>query len=177
MNEKILIIDQEPDVLRTLERILIKKSYEVKSALGSKEAIDLIKSKSFQLLIMDIRMQDMDGLEFIKQVKKLDEELQIIVITGFVSVENAVKALRDSGVADFITKPLDNIDQLLIPIGEALQKRRMHREAKALVNTLEQTNEEMQLRVKELTLKLSDKNTQGEPEGAEHKYTENPKRN
>ena len=159
MNKKILIIDQEPDVLKALETILIKKGYGVRSALGGEEAIDLIKSEPFELVIMDIRMEGMDGLEFIEQVKNLDDETEVIVITGFASIENAVIALRDRGAADFITKPLDNVDQLFIAIDKALQKRRMHREVKALVTTLKQANEEMKLRVKELTKQLSNKNT------------------
>jgi DNA-binding NtrC family response regulator len=108
---------------------------------------------------MDIRMPDVDGLEFIKQVKNLDDEIEIIVITGFASIKNAVTALRDSGAADFITKPLDNIDQLFIAIDKALQKRHTHREIKALVITLEQANEQMKLRVAELAKKLSNKHT------------------
>jgi len=160
MNEKILIIDQEPSVLKTLENLLVKKGYQVRSALKGEEALGLIKSEPFQLVIMDIRMPDVDGLEFIKQVKNLDDEIEIIVITGFASIENAVIALRDSGAADFIAKPLDNIDQLFIAIDKALQKRCMHREIKALVTTLVQANEEMKLRVEELAKKLSNKNTQ-----------------
>ncbi len=155
MSEKILIIDQEPDVLKTLKNLLVKKGYQVSSALRGEEALGLVKSEPFQLVIMDIRMPDVDGLEFIKQVKNLDDEIEVIVITGFASIENAVTALRDSGAADFITKPLDNIDQLFIAIDKALQKRRMHREVKALVTTLEQANEEMKLRVAELAKKLS----------------------
>ncbi len=171
MNEKILIIDQEPYVLKTLETILIKKSYEVRSVLGSKEAIDLIKSEPFHLVVMDIRMSEMDGMDFIRQVKKLDDEIEIIVITGSVTIENVVTALRDSGAADFITKPLDSIDQLFIAIDKALQKRHTHREIKALVITLEQANEQMKLRVAELAKKLSNKHTQGVSEGNEHKRT------
>ncbi len=160
MNEKILIIDQEPDVLKTLENLLVKQGYQVSSALRGEEAFGLVKSEPFQLVIMDIRMPDVDGLEFIKQVKNLDDEIEIIVITDSVSIKNAVTALRDSGAADFITKPLDNIDQLFIAIDKALQKRYTHREIKALVTSLEQTNEEMKLRVAELAKKLSNINTQ-----------------
>lgn len=169
MNEKILIIDQEPDVLKALETLLVKKGYQVRSALKGEEAFGLVKSEPFQLVIMDIRMPDVDGLEFLKQIKNLDDEIEVIVITGFASIENAVIALRDSGAVDFITKPLDNIDQLFIAIDKALHKRRMHREVKTLVATLEQANEKMTRSVKELVKKLSDKNTRGVSEGNEHK--------
>jgi len=169
MNEKILIIDQEPDVLRTLETILIKKSYEVRSALGSKDAVDLIKSEPFELVIMDIRMKGMKGLEFIKQVKNLDDEIEVIVITGSVSIENAVTALRDSGAADFITKPLDNIDQIFIAIDKALQKRSVRREIKTLVIRVEQAKAELECSINELTEKLSNANIQGISKGTEHK--------
>ena len=127
MNEKILIIDHEPDILRALEAILTKEGYQVRSASGSEEAISVSKSEPFDLVIMDIRMPGMDGLEFMRQIKKSGDDIEVIVLTGSVSIENAVKALRDDGAFDFLTKPLENVDQLINSVKEALQKHRLHR--------------------------------------------------
>jgi DNA-binding NtrC family response regulator len=156
MNEKILLVDQEPYILKTLENTLVKKGYQIRSALRDEEAFGLVRSESFQLVITEIRIPNVEGLEFIKQVKALDNEIEVIVITGFASIENAVTALRDSGAADFITKPLDNIDQLFIAIDKALQKGRMRREIKTLLNGVKQAQTELECRLNALTGKLSE---------------------
>ena len=65
MNEKILIIDREPDILNTLDTTLTQKGFHIKSAAGYEEAIGLIKSEAFDLVIMEIRMPTMDGFDFI----------------------------------------------------------------------------------------------------------------
>jgi len=127
MNEKILIIDHEPDIRKDLETILAKKSYQVMTASGSEAAISVLKSESLDLVIMDIRMPEMDGLEFMREVKKLGDDVEIIVLTGSVSVENAVKALRDDGAFDFLAKPLKNVEQLINSVKEALQKQRLYK--------------------------------------------------
>lgn len=127
MNEKILIIDHEPDIRKDLETILAKKGYQVMAASGSEAAISVLKSEPLDLVIMDIRMPGMDGLEFMREVKKLGDDIEVIVLTGSVSVENAVKALRDDGAFDFLTKPLKNVDQLINSVKEALQKQRLHK--------------------------------------------------
>jgi DNA-binding NtrC family response regulator len=127
MNEKILIIDHEPDILSTLEAILTKEGYQVRSASGSEEAISVSKSGPLDLVIMDIRMPGMDGLNFMRQLKKLDDNIEVIVLTGSPSIENAVKALRDDGAFDFLTKPLENVDQLINSVREALQKHRLYK--------------------------------------------------
>ena len=127
MNEKILIIDHEPDIRKSLETILAKKGYQVMTASGSEAGISVLKSEPLDLVIMDIRMPGMDGLEFMREVKKLGDDVEVIVLTGSVSIENAVKALRDDGAFDFLAKPLKNMDQLINSVEKALQKQRLHK--------------------------------------------------
>ena len=74
---------------------------------------------------MDIRLPDVDGLEFVKEIKELNGGVGIIVLTGSVSIDNAVKLLRDREVLDFLTKPLENKSILTDSVRQALQKRRM----------------------------------------------------
>jgi len=127
MNEKILIIDHEPDIRKGLETILVKKGYQVMTASGSEAAISVLKSEPLDLVIMDIRMPGMDGLEFMREVKKLGDDVEVIVLTGSPSIENAVKALRHNGAFDFLTKPLENMDQLINSVEKALKKHRLHK--------------------------------------------------
>jgi DNA-binding NtrC family response regulator len=143
MNEKILIIDHEPDILRTLEAILAKEGYQVRSASGCEEVMSVLKSEPFDLVIMDIRMPGTDGLEFMRQIKKLGDDIEVIVVTGSASIENAVKALRDEGAFDFLTKPLENADQLINRVKEALQRLKLHKKNRALFRRLRQVNEEL----------------------------------
>lgn len=169
MNEKILIVDREPDILKTLETILAKEGYRVRSASGCKEAFDFINSETFQLVIADIRVPEMSGLEFIKQMKKLDDDMEVIVLTGFSSIDNAVQALRDTGAVDFITKPLENVDQLLTSIDRAMQKQKLHRKNSERLKTLEKTKKDLEFRVNELTAELDELYEKVQSESPAHK--------
>lgn len=140
-NPKILIIDDEPDILRTLGNILTTGGFQVRKALNGVEAIEIFKAESFDLVITDIRMPWMDGLEVMKQIKQLDEDMGVIILTGFASIENAVKALRNNGAYDYLTKPLENIDELIITVNNALERRRLQIANKSLVKELKQTKE------------------------------------
>lgn len=129
MNEKILIIDRESDIRKTLETLLRKEGYQVRSTSGGEEAIDIFKSEPFDLVIMDINMPGSNGLQVMRKIKKLDEEIEVIILTGSMSIENAVKALRHDGAFDFLTKPLENVDQLINSVEKALQKHRLHKKS------------------------------------------------
>jgi len=127
MNEKILIIDREPDIRKTLEILLRKEGYQVRSASEGDEAVDTLKSEPFDLVIMDINMPVTSGLKVLRKMKKLDEDIKVIVLTGSASIDNAVQALRHNGAFDFLTKPLENLDQLIISVKQALEKCRLHK--------------------------------------------------
>ena len=123
MNEKILVIDREPDILKTLETLLRKEGYQVRSASGGDEAVDTFESERFDLVIMDINIPVTSGLKVLRKMKKLDEDIKVIVLTGSASIDNAVQALRHNGAFDFLIKPLKNGEQLIISIKQALEKR------------------------------------------------------
>jgi len=123
MNEKILIIDREPDIRKTLETLLRREGYQVRSASGGEEAIDTLKSDPSDLVIMDINMPGTNGLQVMRKIKKLDEDIEVIVLTGSANIDNAVKALRHNGAFDFLTKPLETLDELITTVKQALEKR------------------------------------------------------
>lgn len=129
MNEKILIIDREADIRKNLETLLRKNGYLVRSASRADEAIEALKSTSFDLVIMDIRIPDMNGLQLMKQIKDIDDDLEIIVLTGATSPKDIINVLRGSrGAIDFLSKPLDNLDQLTVSIERALVEQKLKRE-------------------------------------------------
>ncbi len=136
MNEKILIIDREPDILKTLETLLRKEGYQVRSASGGDEAVDTFKSEPFDLVIMDINMPVTSGLKVLRKMKKLDEDIRVIVLTGSASIDNAVQALRHNGAFDFLVKPLKNGEQLITSVKQALEKPRSNKGKNAFVKTL-----------------------------------------
>ncbi|MEA1878739.1 MAG: response regulator, partial [Bacteroidota bacterium] len=136
MNKKILIIDKEPETLGTLETILTKKGYKIRSTTDCNEATRIFKSESFDLVIADIRIPGQDGLAFIRQLKSLDEDTEIIVLTGSPTIQNIIQAMRSNGAFDLLTKPLENLDQLFISVDQALEKTRLNREKSAFIKKL-----------------------------------------
>ena len=149
MNEKILVVDDEQDILEALDGILTPQGFQVRRASSGIEAIEIFKSEPFDLVITDIRMPQMDGMEVLKQVKQLDESVEVIMLTSFATMENAIMALRDDGAFDYLTKPLEDIDNLLIPVNQALERRRLRLENKNLIKKLEKANAGLKLEIVE----------------------------
>ena len=88
MNEKILIIDREPDIRKALETLLKKQGYQVQSASVGEEAMDALKSEPSDLVIMDINMPGTNGLQVMRNIKELEEGIEVIVLTGLNSIDN-----------------------------------------------------------------------------------------
>jgi DNA-binding NtrC family response regulator len=131
MAEKILIVDDEPDMLRLLSMILRDKtSYEITTTNNPIEAIELAKKGGFDLVLSDLKMPGLDGIEIIEAVKKVDEDVPVIIITAFASVESASEAIQKGGF-DFITKPFRK-EQILFTIDKALKWLKVQRENKML---------------------------------------------
>jgi len=143
MNEKILVIDDEPDILKTLEMTLSQEGYHVTTATGGEAALEIFRRQTFELVITDMRMPGMDGIEVIRQVKDLDPDVEAIVLTGYATLENAVLSLRNVGAFDYLTKPLENIDEIFMAVEKALEKRRLTLENRALLQDLKDKEQEL----------------------------------
>ena len=132
---KILIVDDEPDMLKLLSMILREKtSYEITTTNNPMEAIELAKQGGFDLVISDLKMPVLDGMEIIDAVKKIDEDIPVIIITAFASVESASEAIQKGGF-DFITKPFRK-EQILFTIDKAFKWLKVQRENKMLKEQL-----------------------------------------
>ncbi|MEW6201080.1 MAG: sigma-54 dependent transcriptional regulator [bacterium] len=117
---KILIADDEAEIREMLARFLEKENYCVERAESGKKAVELISKNDFNLIISDIKMPDMGGMELLEYVKRLPRKINIVLMTGYASIENAVEALK-LGAFDYIGKPPD-FDRLQIIIRNALEK-------------------------------------------------------
>ena len=138
-----------------MEILLKKEGYQVKGYPTGKAAMGLFKSQAFDLVIADIRLRKIDGLELIRQFKSVDEDIEIIVLTGSATIESVVKAMRAKGAFDLLTKPMENIDQFFDSIAQALKQTKLNREKKVFVQGLAQAKEKLEYHVEELTKELN----------------------
>jgi PAS domain S-box-containing protein len=126
----ILIIDDEKIIRDGAERILTKEKWKVTTAENGAQGLELIEKGEFQILLLDLMMPGISGMEVLKKVQEIHPDLLVIVITGYATVENAVEAMK-SGAYDFIPKPFTP-DQLRIVVRRALDRLNLKREAELL---------------------------------------------
>ncbi len=176
MKEKILIVDDKPDILHVLETLLTAEGFQVRKASGGRQALDIFQSESADLVITDITMPGMDGLELIRQLKALNDEVEIVVLTGFASIDNAIEALHGNGAFDFLKKPLDHIDAFFHTIHQALEKRRLRIQNRTLLEELRIHRDNLEKLVKERTAELVRSNEHLQRESIERKRAEQASR-
>jgi DNA-binding NtrC family response regulator len=141
MAERILIVDDEIDMLELLELIITDRTeYEVVTTNTPLEVPELLRKEPFDLLITDLRMPDIDGIELIEMVRQVDDQLPFIVITAYGTIESAVEAMR-KGAFDYITKPFRQ-EQILLTIEKVMKWRRLQKENIALKAELEKMKKE-----------------------------------
>lgn len=124
--ERVLVVDDESVVLDACTRALRHLAYDVRAVSSGAEALSLLKSESFDLLLTDLKMPELDGIELLRQVRQLDPHLTTMVLTGHGTIESALASIRQ-GVSGFVLKPF-TLQELGEAVGEALEKRRLLRE-------------------------------------------------
>jgi two-component system response regulator HydG len=124
--EKILVVDDEASHRTMLKAVLTSEGYQISEADDGKTAIEAVEGESYDLILMDVRMTELDGIEAMQEIKKISPAIPIIIMTAYGSVETAVDALK-SGAYDYLTKPLD-IEELKILIQKALDHYRLREE-------------------------------------------------
>lgn len=135
-NKEILIVDENAEMRETLIDILSEEGYEITGvgtiALAKKE----LKKKFYSVILVDLKPPDGTGLELLKEIKKINNEISIIIFTGFASLENTISALNEGAFA-YIQKPL-NLDEVKIHIKKALKIQKLSFDNKNLINRLEE---------------------------------------
>ncbi|MCY7356046.1 MAG: sigma-54 dependent transcriptional regulator [Rudanella sp.] len=119
--ERILIVDDNNDICLLLERFLGKQGYKTASALRGEDGLALVRKDSFELVICDFKLPDIDGLEMLRRIKVISPKTSVIIITGYSDVRVAVQAVKH-GAYDYVTKPLYP-DEILYTIKSALERR------------------------------------------------------
>lgn len=135
MTEKILVVDDEDIIRESLSYILKKEKYDVEEAANGRIAFDMLKETSYDLVITDIEMPEMKGIELLDEIKKLNLQTNTIVITAYGSMETAIAALR-SGASDYILKPVE-FDELLFKVKKLFEVRDLHLENRILRKELQ----------------------------------------
>jgi len=119
---QILIMEDEMSVAKGLELVLSEEGYTVDLAMTGRSALDNFSQKAFDLLIADLRLPDIDGMEVIKKVKNSRPDTEVIVVTGFSTVSSAVEAMK-LGATDYLSKPFTD-DELMSAVRVALQEKK-----------------------------------------------------
>jgi len=122
----ILIVDDDESIRDMLSIVLKDENYNVLTAEDGKKALILMKKNTVHLVISDIKMPDMDGIELLNEIKKRNDKLPVIMITGYASTNDAIEAMK-IGAEQYITKPF-NIDELKVVIEKAIYKKKIEEE-------------------------------------------------
>lgn len=124
---RILVVDDEEVVCRFLKRVLDAHGHRVEVCHGGREAIARLEDDSFDLVITDLKMPSVGGIDVLRKARELDPLCEVVVITAYASVESAVEVMK-LGAYDYISKPF-NVDRIRIVVDKALEKRRLLRAA------------------------------------------------
>lgn len=131
MAEKILLVDDETDMLKLLSMIIREKTpYETAGTNNPYEALELVQNSEFSLVITDLKMPGLDGIELLERIRKFNAEMPVIFITAYGTIESAMEAMGKGGF-DFITKPFKK-EQILYTIEKALKLVRLQEENRLL---------------------------------------------
>ena len=126
----ILIIDDEKSIRKTLTEILSYEGYKIEEAADGEEGLKKFKEKNFDIVLCDIKMPKLDGIEFLEKAREINDEVPIIIISGHGNIETAVEAVK-KGAYDYISKPPD-LNRMLITLRNAMEKTTLVAETKVL---------------------------------------------
>ncbi|MGB9629407.1 MAG: HD domain-containing phosphohydrolase [Thermodesulfobacteriota bacterium] len=140
MEDRILVVDDEVTITNVISRRLSKEGYSCTSAHNGREGLSQFYKNRFSLIISDIKMPEMDGMEFLKQVKAIHPAMMVIMVTAYPEIDMAVEAMR-LGAYDFLIKPID-LDLLVFSVKKAFEKRKLEMEVEAYHMNLERLVEE-----------------------------------
>ncbi len=132
----ILVIDDEEIMREILDTLLSREGYDVRVASSGAEGLELARATPFDAAIVDIMMPGLDGIATLDELKRVDEDLAVIIITAYASVESAISAMKN-GAFDYITKPFKN-DEVLVVIRNAMERRRLVNENRALRQNIQE---------------------------------------
>lgn len=147
----ILVVDDEPNVLRSIRRLFRREPHQVLTAAGAREALDVLEREPVHLLMADQRMPGMTGIQLVQQVKERHPDVMRIVFTGYVDMNTAIDAINKGEVFRFVTKPWQDEDLKQV-VHQALTQYELVAENRKLMNLIERQN----LRLRQLNQQLEE---------------------
>ena len=125
-NFNVLLVDDELEFLATLVKRLTRRGLNISTAKNGKDALKIIGAKVIDVVVLDVRMPGIDGIQTLREIKKKDPLMEVIMLTGHASVEVAIEGM-ELGAFDYLMKPAD-IDELFYKLQDAFKKKTIQRE-------------------------------------------------
>src|SRR6187397_1664227 len=135
-NGTILVVDDEEIMREILETLLTREGYDVRLAASGAEGLEMARALPFDAAIVDIMMPGLDGIATLDELKRIDEDLAVLIITAYASVESAIAAMK-GGAFDYITKPFKN-EEVLVVVRNAMERRRLVTENRSLRQNIQE---------------------------------------
>lgn len=130
MRQRILLTEDDNVQRDIITDILLKNGYDVKGVNSGEAAVDALKADNFHMLLTDLRMGGIDGLELLRQAKRLQPDMEVVVMTAYATVKTAVTAMKE-GATDYLAKPFDK-DELLLTVERALERAQLRQQNQQL---------------------------------------------
>ncbi len=147
---RILLVNEEDYLRNSLSQILSYDGHDITEASSGEEALETFREKTFPLVITDINLTDIGGVELLKKVKETDRDTEVILITSFASLETAITAIRN-GAYDYLIKNFEDFELISDVVNRAAEKIRLSAENRKLVKELEKKREELEFDNKKLS--------------------------
>ncbi len=148
----ILVVDDEDRIRNVICRILKTTAHHVEQAVDGQDAFDCFTKNEFNLVIVDLRMPNMDGESLMREIIRINQHTSFIVMTGHGDLQEAYTLLKEFRIADFIQKPLNNPSQLIFSVENALEKQRILQQVLEQTKLLKDTNAQLLREINERTL-------------------------
>ena len=143
-NATVVLVDDEEMVLTSLQSLLsLETDHTVESFKNPADALAFIKENDIHLVVSDYLMPEMDGITFLGEVRKISPDVPRIILTGYADKENAIKAINEVGLFQYIEKPWDN-DDLLIIIRNGLERSQLLRKLQQKISEIDEAYDELQ---------------------------------
>jgi len=143
MDMDLLVVDDEETLRSVVSQVLTADGFVVAEAASGEEALEAFRAKSHSLVITDIRMGGMSGIELLTQIKQHNPDTQVVIMTSHASLDSALTALR-AGAYDYLIKPFESLDLISAVAGRAAEKARLVSQNRQLLEQLKRANEELQ---------------------------------
>jgi DNA-binding NtrC family response regulator len=140
---RVLVVDDEPIAVRNLERVLTREGYEVGTAPNGQAALKQLQRKAFDVVLTDLKMEKVDGMQVLRRCKETDPDVEVILITGFASIDTAIEAMKE-GAYHYVAKPF-KLDEVRRVVREAAEKVALKRENLRLREQVERLEEGVEI--------------------------------